>query len=163
MPPWQPRSTRTASRCKVSRRAGSTPRHNATAASNLPTIPDENMPETPEAQVTELLELAEQLQTANAQLAAANEDLLRQVAQFADPLISFGAGVNRAVLNARSIRGMSLRELTEVDGLGVTQYKGTYGVMIDDLRVTEYLPPDQAQRELAQAEKIWRQALQPPD
>ncbi len=128
------------------------------------------MPETPEAQVTELLALneqlieqVEQLEMANSQLAQANADLLRQVAQYADPLISYGAGVHRAIVNARSIKGMSLREETKVDSHGAMHFKGRYGVMIDEVQVTEYLPPDQAQRELAQAEKIWRQALQPPD
>ena len=128
------------------------------------------MPETPEAHVSELLRLneqlieqVEQLEAANSQLAQANADLLRQVQQLADPLISYGEGVNRAVVNARGIKGISLRELTEVDAIGVTQHKEIYGVMIDEMRVTEYLPPDQAKRELAQAEKVWTQALQPPE
>ncbi len=135
------------------------------------------MPETNESQVNELLECAEQLETqvgqlrtqveqlqlANSQLAAANKDLLAQVRQYAEPLISYGAGVLRVILNARSIKGMSLRQEIEVDAHGAEQHKGTYRVMIDDLPVTPYLPPEQAERDLMQAEKIWLQALQPPD
>ena len=133
-------------------------------------MPDADTPETAETQVNELLALAEQLQqqveqlqAANSQLAAANVDLLQQIEQYADPLLSFGAGVHRAVLNARSIRGMSLTEQKEVDEHGLTHPRGKYAMTIDELRVSEYLPPDQAERELAQAEEIWRQALQPPE
>ena len=128
------------------------------------------MAEPNESQATELLEFAEQLQArgeqlqaVNSQLSAANENWREQVRQYAEPLIVYGEGVHRVVINGRSIRALSLRQLIEADSHGATRHTGTYCLMIDDLQVTPYLSPEQAEQELDQAQKVWTQALQPPD
>lgn len=132
-------------------------------------MPENN--ENPEAQLNELLVLAEQLQQQVEQLQEANEQLRaqlrlaeQQLLADATPLISFGEDTLRRTLNAKAIKEVALVEDGTRDLLtGSFKGNGTFAVTVDGSKVTEYLPPKEAMAAQKLVEARWEQALQPPE
>ncbi len=128
----------------------------------MPTEPDSN---------EELLALAEQLQQRIEQLQEANEQLHaqlklaeQQLLADATPLICFGEGLLRRIVNAKAIKEVALNE----DGTRESYTRafvgnGTYAVTVDGSRVTEYMPAKDAMAAQKLIEARWEQALQPPE
>ena len=118
-------------------------------------------------QVKQLLALNEQLQdqlnATQRQLASSMElhaALLQQ--QSGDALVFFGEGTQRHYLNARTIRLLTLKE-----GMQLGSYEqaagpsNTFAVMVDELQVGDYLPPEEAQQSLYEVAALVNRVLKP--
>ena len=110
---------------------------------------------------TLLVELHE-LRELNEQLLAENSLARQELAAVNPVLLSFGAGVLRRVYNARSIRDIGLTQKTETDAYGASKQHELWAVQVDNQRVSDYLPPDQAEAALARTEHAWSNAITPP-
>ena len=78
---------------------------------------------------------------------------LAQQAQAGDALVSFGEGVEKRWLNARSIRALALTRGHTV--------QPSFALMVDELQVTEFLAPENAEQVLDEAASALNQILQP--
>lgn len=108
------------------------------------------------------------------QLLRANEHLRQQLAsltslsaslaqqQAGETLVRFGDGLSTKWLNARSIRMLSLSEGTILDTEKFqTAGSGKYAVLVDELQVTEHLPPEEAEYWLGEIAEALNKILQP--
>lgn len=75
--------------------------------------------------------------------------------QAGDALVSFGEGVERRWLNARSIRALSLSR-------GMTA-QPTYVLMVDELQVTGFMEAADAEAALDEVAEALNRILQPPE
>ena len=110
-------------------------------------------------------EQIEQLLQANAELQEELSLARRELAAVGPLLLSFGEATWRCILNARSIRSMSLRQEMEAYGSahsGMVTLKPAWAVLVDEVMVTPYLPEQEAVDALAAAEAAWAEALSPP-
>ena len=113
-------------------------------------------------QIEQLLRANERLQEQLASLTSLSASLAQQ--QAGDTLVWFGEGVQKRWVNARSIRLLSLQE-----GLRLGSYEqmggpsGTYAVAVDEMVVSSYLLPEEAEAALDEVAAVIIRALQPPE
>ena len=126
------------------------------------------------ARIRQLLRANERLQEElalerqqHALLSALSTSLAQQTHQPAyqatgDTLVWFGVGTRKRYLNARGIRLLALQEGMTLQYEGA-QPSGTYAVVADELVVSDYLAPEEAEQTLDAVANLLIQAMQPPE